>query len=124
MSDGTGNNNLINNAAKDVMTLAARGYCAVSLNSETAKMPTALLEDLSGRFEHILFLYDSDETGKRESALRVSECRAAEGSCSFHVFTLPLPGTKAQKDVSDYFRCGNTVYDFQALLLSTINTVS
>jgi len=57
-------------------------------------------------------LYDTDETGKRESE------RQAEQLAGYHVFnlTLPLQGSKGEKDISDYFRLGYGEKDLRALL--------
>lgn len=112
---------------KDAMTLAAHGFHAVCLNSETSKVPDALLCQLSSRCHHLVFLYDCDETGKREASLRVRECREfilqhgeRFSNPSFDVFavTLPLAGTKKEKDISDFFRSGRSAADLQALLAS------
>lgn len=112
---------------KDVMTLASRGLDAISLNSETARMPRDLFIRLSS-YQYVVFLYDSDETGVRESRQRVSECGDYLSGCSsifrgvFNV-TLPLPGTKSAKDISDYFRLGNDILDFDALVYESLAAV-
>lgn len=116
---------IITGGEKDVMTLGARGFHAICLNSETAKVSDTLLTLLSGRCNHLVFLYDCDETGVRESALRVAECQEAVGRyqqnpfyrpCNIFSITLPLAGTKQEKDVSDFFRGGHTAVELVQLV--------
>ncbi len=47
---------------KDVLSLAAHGFHAISMNSETAKIPKSLMRAMSFRFKHLVLLYDVDET--------------------------------------------------------------
>jgi hypothetical protein len=108
----------ITGGEKDVMSLAARGFNAISLNSETARPSETVIAPLSQRFKNIVFLYDSDETGKRESALRVEELR---DRYSVHSVTLPLAGTKQEKDISDFFSMGHTAAELSALTAEAIN---
>ncbi len=108
----------ITGGEKDVMALASHGFSAISLNSETAKLPVSLCETFLARFNYIIFLYDCDETGLRESALRVREL---DSPASIFRVVLPLAGTKAEKDVSDFFRLGHTAEELSLLVESTIN---
>ena len=101
----TGDIVYITGGEKDVMSLAAHGFSAVSLNSETARVPESVISSLAKRFKNIVFLYDTDETGRRESELRVNEL--CDRYPVFRV-VLPLPGTKDEKDVSDYFKGGRS----------------
>ncbi len=103
----------ITGGEKDVMTLAVRGFAAVAFNSESAKIPEDIMYALSQRFEHIIFLYDCDNTGLRESAVRLQEFSE---SYVVNRLVLPLDGTKTSKDISDYFRSGHTVEEFSKLL--------
>ena len=41
---------------KDVMTLAAKGFNAITLNSETATLPKSIVDELKLRFKTILVL--------------------------------------------------------------------
>ncbi|HRH35927.1 MAG TPA: toprim domain-containing protein, partial [Catalimonadaceae bacterium] len=52
---------------KDVMSLAAHGFAAISLNSETAKPTPELLANLRSRFDEVVILYDNDKTGIEQS---------------------------------------------------------
>ena len=99
----TGDRVYITGGEKDVLSLAAAGFNAISLNSETAKLPSNILSELLSRFHHIIFVYDTDSTGLSESALRVTESNQPG---RVHRVILPLSGTKQEKDVSDYFRKG------------------
>lgn len=100
----------ITGGEKDVLSLAAHGFAAVSFNSETAKVPENIMKELSMRFKTIYFLYDSDETGKKESMKQVD---LFSKDYNVHRLVLPLPGTKKEKDISDFFRMGKTSQDLQ-----------
>mgnify|MGYP000319179706 CR=1 FL=1 len=68
---------------------------------------------LSLRFRKIIFLYDSDTTGIKESKSRVEEYN---GNYNVFRLELPLSGTKQEKDISDYFALGRTTQDLQKLI--------
>jgi hypothetical protein len=115
----------ITGGEKDVMSLSARGFHAISLNSETAKLSSRTFNQLAELFTYIVFLYDCDDTGIRESALRVQEC------CNYHKedsvpfrqvlsVKLPLSGSKSEKDVSDFFRSGHEAEELSDLVSSVI----
>ena len=91
---------------------SSHGFHAICFNSETAQIPENIIENLHLRFRNIILLYDTDETGKRESE------RQAEQLAGYHVLnlTLPLQGIKSEKDISDYFRLGYGEKDLRALL--------
>lgn len=99
----------ITGGEKDVMSLASRGFNAVCFNSETAAVPKSLIEMLGRKFRHVVFLYDMDDTGRRESSRRADEFS------TYNVLRmeLPLSGTKGDKDISDYFASGKSAADFQ-----------
>ena len=102
----------ITGGEKDVLSLSARHFHAICFNSETAQIPERIIESLQLRFRHIIVLYDSDATGLREAQRQVGRLSA------YHVkqLQLPLKGTKAEKDISDYFALGNEEADFRGLL--------
>lgn len=102
----------ITGGEKDVLALAAHGFSAICFNSETAQIPDHLIESLQLRFRHIIILYDVDETGLREAQ------RQAEQLMGYNVLnlTLPLRGTKTEKDISDYFALGHGAEELRALL--------
>lgn len=81
-------------------------------NSETTNIGSEIIEMLVRRFRHVIFLYDMDETGKRES---VRQCETISAYKTLRM-ELPLAGTKEEKDISDYFRLGNTAVDFKKLI--------
>lgn len=109
----SGSEVFITGGEKDVLTLAAHGYNAIAFNSETAKIPQDKMEQLSERFGKIIFLYDSDATGIKESKARVEEFKE-----KFNVsrVELPLSGTKQEKDISDYFALGKSPEDLQKII--------
>ena len=115
----------VTGGVKDVLSLASRGFPAICLNSETSGVPISLFCQLPERFPYIVFLYDSDETGVRESALRVQECisflreRHSSESKVLSV-RLPLSGTRNEKGVSDSFRVGHGADDFSELVFSSV----
>lgn len=104
---------------KDVMSLAAHGFHAICFNSETVTIPPALVYKLTFRFKHIILLYDTDKTGK-ESAKKQEKQLSEFG---IKRMLLPLPGTKEEKDVSDYFRIGNTREDFLKLFIDFLDNL-
>lgn len=107
----------ITGGEKDVMTLASHAFYAICFGSETGHIPEGIIRSLSHRFKHIILLFDTDATGK-ECSLRETERLAR-----YHVkrLLLPLAGSKEEKDISDYFRLGNTAEDFMALLVSLLD---
>lgn len=107
----------ITGGEKDVLSLAAHGYSAIAFNSETAKIPEDKLLELSERFHKIIFLYDTDTTGVKESSLRVEEYK---NKYNVRRMQLPLAGTKAEKDISDYFALGNSSEDFSSLITNIV----
>ena len=80
-----GENVFITGGEKDVLSLASHGFSAIAFNSETAKVPHGMMDDLSRRFKRIVFLYDSDATGIKESVKRVDEFQE-----KYNVFRLQL----------------------------------
>ncbi len=115
----------ITGGEKDVMSLSANGFNAISFNSETQPPAESVISRLTHRFKHIVILYDADETGKVHSQnhqQRLSEYGVMQ-------MQLPLRGDKEEKDISDFFRLGNTAGDlrrlFSGLLRSRYsNTIS
>ena len=102
----------ITGGEKDVLSLYAHGFNAICFNSETAQISTSIIESLQLRFRHIILLYDADETGVRESH------RQAENLAEYKVLnlSLPLSGTKSEKDISDFFALGNGAKELKELL--------
>ena len=102
----------ITGGEKDVLSLYAHGFNAICFNSETAQIPGSIIESLQLRFRHIILLYDADETGVRESH------RQAELLVEYKVLnlSLPLSGTKSEKDISDFFALGNGAKELKELL--------
>ncbi|SET26401.1 MULTISPECIES: bifunctional DNA primase/helicase [unclassified Prevotella] len=102
----------ITGGEKDVLSLYAHGFNAICFNSETAQIPTSIIESLQLRFRHIILLYDADETGVREAHKQV------EHLAEYKVLnlSLPLSGTKTEKDISDFFALGNGTKELKELL--------
>ena len=109
----------ITGGEKDVMAMAAHGFHAICFNSETVTIPPTLIYKLTFRFKHIILLYDTDKTG-RESA-RKQEKQLEEFGVKR--LLLPLPGTKEEKDISDYFKAGNTREDFLKLFIDFLDNL-
>lgn len=109
----------ITGGEKDVMSLSARGLHAICFNSETVNIPTNIIYKLTFRFKHIVLLYDTDKTGMESS-------RKHEKQLSVYGvkrLILPLSGSKEEKDISDYFRLGNSHTDFMKLFLELLDTL-
>lgn len=109
----------ITGGEKDVMSLAAKGFHAICFNSETVTVPPNIIYKLTFRFKHIILLYDMDETGI-ESAKKHEKLL-----CEYGVkrLSLPLQGTKSEKDISDYFRAGNSRENFLKLFIDFLDTI-
>ena len=109
----------ITGGEKDVMSLTAHGFHAICFNSETVTIPVGIVHRLSFRFKHIVLLYDTDKTGMDSSA------KQEEALKSYGVkrLLLPLAGTKEEKDVSDFFRLGNSREDLIKLFLDYLDTI-
>lgn len=105
---------IITGGEKDVMTLDAKGFNAITLNSETATLPKNIVDELKLRFKTILVLYDNDETGLKQSNILA----VAHG---LHRLVLPTLQNNG-KDISDYFANGETLEKFNALLLTAIQS--
>lgn len=101
----------ITGGEKDVFSLVAHGFNAISLNSETANIPKNLLRGLGFRFRHITILYDVDETGLASMDKIVREYKEFD----IKSLRLPLTGEKSDKDISDFFRDNHTAEDLMML---------
>lgn len=104
---------------KDVMSLTAHGFHAICFNSETVTVPVGIIHRLSFRFKHIVLLYDVDKTGLDSSAKQ----ELALKNYGVKRLLLPLAGTKEEKDVSDFFRLGNSREDLIKLFLDYLDTI-
>ena len=76
------------------------------------------MDQLVKRFGQIVFVYDVDATGRRESAQRVEELQSRYPVSRID---LPLAGSKQEKDVSDYFLLGGTSESLKILIQQTLN---
>lgn len=112
-----GNTLFITGGEKDVLSLASKGFYAICFNSETSSIPESLIKKLSYRFKHILILYDVDKTGL-EASIKHQKQLSGFG---INRLILPLSGTKQEKDISDFFRMGNTKNDFNQLFLEFLD---
>lgn len=104
----------ISGGEKDVMSLADRGFYAICFNSETVNIPIEIIAKLSYRFKHLVLLFDMDETGLKSSKKQQEQLKEFD----IKRLLLPLPGTKTEKDITDYFRLGYTAKDLRNLFLS------
>lgn len=109
----------ITGGEKDVLTLVAHHFHAICFNSETALIPESTIESLQLRFRHIILLYDTDETGQRE-AERQAEILSHRNVLSL---TLPLAGSKNEKDISDFFASGKTEAELRALITHRLSEI-
>lgn len=109
----------ITGGEKDVLSLSSHGFNAICFNSETATIPENTLRKLSFMFKHIIVLYDMDKTGQ-DSSLKLAK---KYNELGVRRLLLPLSGTKEEKDISDYFRMGNTADDFRILFLDLLDAL-
>jgi len=109
----------ITGGEKDVLSLVAHGFNAISFNSETSNIPQDIIQKLSYRFKHIILLFDVDKTGLSSSEKQIQQL------VPFGVkrLLLPLSGSKEEKDISDFFRIGNTANDLMKLFIDYLDTL-
>lgn len=112
-----GNTLFITGGEKDVLSLVCKGFHAICFNSETSFIPETLIQKLSYRFKHILLLYDVDKTGL-DASLKHQKQLSGFG---IKRLILPLSGTKNEKDISDFFKMGNTKNDFINLFIEFLD---
>ena len=109
----------ITGGEKDVMSLTVHGLHAICFNSETVTIPVGIIHRLSFRFKHIVLLYDVDKAGLDSSAKQ----ELALKNYGVKRLLLPLAGTKVEKDISDFFRLGNSREDLIKLFLDYLDTI-
>jgi hypothetical protein len=109
----------ITGGEKDVLSLVSQGFHAICFNSETSNIPQHIIKKLSYRFKHVILLYDTDKTGQEASLKHVQQL----SGLGVKRLVLPLPGTKQEKDISDYFRIGKTKHDFTQLFIEFLDSL-
>ena len=114
-----GNILFITGGEKDVLSLVAKGFTAICFNSETSNIPQSTIRKLTYRFKHVVILYDCDKTGLEASSKHEQQL----SSFGIKRMILPLKGTKEEKDISDYFKLGNTKESFQKLFIQFLDTI-
>ncbi|MFR9543722.1 MAG: bifunctional DNA primase/helicase [Rikenellaceae bacterium] len=109
----------ITGGEKDVMSLAAKGFNAISFGGENNTLPIDAIHSLTHRFKHIILLFDMDETGVESSE------KYAKELSTFGVkrLELPLSGEAFEKDISDYFKIGYTRQDFLNLFVTILDSL-
>jgi len=114
-----GNILFITGGEKDVLSLVSKGFVAICFNSETSNIPQSTIRKLSYRFKHVVILYDCDKTGMEASAKHEQQLI----SLGVKRMILPLKGTKDEKDISDFFKLGNSRENFQKLFIQFLDTI-
>ncbi|MDR1632946.1 MAG: toprim domain-containing protein [Dysgonamonadaceae bacterium] len=109
----------ITGCEKDVLSLVSHGFHAICFNSETSNIPQHIIKKLSYRFKHIILLYDADKTGL-DASLKHAQQLADLG---VKRLVLPLAGTKQEKDISDYFKLGNSRDNFIKLFIEFLDNL-
>jgi len=109
----------ITGGEKDVLSLSSHGFHAICFNSETCNIPQNIIKKLSYRFKHIILLYDTDKTGLETSLKHVQQL----SDLGVKRLVLPLSGTKQEKDISDYFRMGNTRENFITFFIEFLDSL-
>lgn len=107
----------ITGGEKDVLSLTSHGFVAICFNSETSNIPEDVIRRFSFRFKHIVLLFDTDKTGLESSAIQEERLSA------YGIFRLilPLPGTKEQKDITDFFTLGHTREELIKLFINHLD---
>ena len=119
MLPAKGDTLFITGGEKDVLSLISKGFNAICFNSETSNIPQSIIKKLSYRFKHIVLLYDTDKTGLESSAKHLQQL----SNLGIKRLVLPLAGTKQEKDISDYFRLGNTRENFNQLFIDFLDNL-
>jgi 5S rRNA maturation endonuclease (ribonuclease M5) len=114
-----GNILFITGGEKDVLSLSAHGFFAICFNSETSNIPQNVIRKLTYRFKHVIILYDCDKTGLEASAKHEQQL----ATLGVRRIVLPLKGSKEEKDISDFFKIGNTREDFQKLFIQLLDII-
>ena len=83
-----------------------RPYIFGSRDFLTGQDVPPIIQRLTHSYRHVVFLYDCDETGLKESKAREEQFQSRHPNVSRVV--LPLKGTKQEKDISDFFKCGHS----------------
>ncbi|MEO0008765.1 MAG: hypothetical protein RJA20_2961 [Bacteroidota bacterium] len=109
----------ITGGEKDVLSLAAHGFHAICFNSETANIPKNILRGLGYRFRHVVLLYDVDDTGIAAMSKLVKDHKEYQ----LRMLKLPLNGSKTSKDISDFFRMGNTADDLMMVFREMLDQI-
>ena len=109
----------ITGGEKDVLSMVSKGFHAICFNSETSNIPQSIVKKLTYRFKHIVLLYDTDKTGLEASQKHAEQLTGL----GVKRFVLPLAGTKHEKDVSDYFKLGNTRENFNSLFIEFLDNI-
>lgn len=109
----------ITGGEKDVLSLAAHGFNAISFNSETVNPPKNRLRDLAFRFKHLVLIYDVDKTG----LAAMERLEKDFSSFALKSIRLPLSGEKGQKDISDFFRLGHSADDLMLLFRELLDKI-
>lgn len=92
----TGKLLVITKSMKDVMCLYSLGITACAPNSETQFISDTVLKDLKSRFDHIVVLYDNDETGiKFMNSIKKKHPKL--------LYTW-IPRDSGAKDISDFYK--------------------
>ncbi|MFR9547215.1 MAG: bifunctional DNA primase/helicase, partial [Rikenellaceae bacterium] len=109
----------ITGGEKDVLSLTSHGFHAICFGSEKWPIPKNVIRKLSFKFKHIVLLYDMDKTGQEYSL------KHAEDLKEFGIkrLLLPLPGSEDAKDISDYFKIGNSADDFKMLFINILDSM-
>ncbi len=109
----------ITGGEKDVLSLSAHGFNAICFNSETSNIPEGIIKTLAFMFKHIVILYDMDSTGIKSS---ISACQELS-AYGIKRMMLPLPGSSDAKDVSDFFRLGNSADDLRMIFINLLDSL-
>ena len=100
----------------DCLVLLQMGYPAITTTGGADTWRSEFAEQLRGK--RVYICYDADAAGKKGArSIAIQLLRTAK---EVHIVNLPLPGTKEEKDITNYFvDLGHNKEDFDALLKQT-----
>lgn len=110
---------IITGGEKDVMSLSAKGFSAICFGSESCNIPKTIIKKIivDGEIKYCHLIFDMDPVGIKSSKRHVESLK----DIGVTRIELPLAGTKAEKDISDYFRMGHSAQDLIRLISESRN---
>lgn len=106
----------------DSLVLESRGFTAVSSTHGCSTFLPSWVRWFKGR--NVIVMYDCDDKGKeavqKQILPKFAQAVRDKDVASLKVVTLPLKGTKEDKDITDWFKAGKSAEALQALIDASV----